>query len=204
MRGYSRWVIVLALCAWASEGRAALVGNDVSVGRAQASDGAENVLQVDFGDPIPAAGTVDSYSIFDQPGNNQPNYSFHAYVLRPTGGSNYLVLQDDVLIPTGTNATKSYAVSPITVQAGDVIAHYGRGVPYADGPAGGDFEEIFFPSGPPPAANTTIQLPSATYPRPSGFVRDYAFAANFVVPEPAGLAVVGLGAVALFARRRRS
>lgn len=180
---------------------AVLIGNNVSVGRSQGSDGATQVFQVYFNAPVPGEGTIDSFSIFDQ-SNGQLG---HAYVLRPQGGGNYLVLSDDIFVSTGTNATKTFPVTPINVQAGDLIAHYRLGVPYTDGPLGGSFVEIFYPSA-QPVLSSTITLPSGNYPQPSGFVRDYAFAANFEptpAPEPSSWCLLGLGTIGLRHFRRR-
>lgn len=180
-----------------------LVGNDVSTGRANASDGDGTIFQVDRGDPIPETGFVTDFVIYDQAGNNSStDWLFHAYILRPTGTANeYTVISDNLLTPTGTNTTKYYDVTDIPVQAGDLIAHYGRGVPFTDGQAGGDYEPIFYPSPNAPAQGDTIVLGSTAYPT-SGYVRDYAFAANFVVPEPASLSLMAIGGLALLRRRR--
>ena len=173
-----------------------LIGNNVSVGRINASDGATGVFQVYFNAPVPGDGTIDSFSIFDQ----SNALTGHAYVLRPQGGGNYLVLSDDIFTSTGTLATKSFAVTPIDVEAGDLIAHYQTGVPYTDGPSGGAFVEIFYPSV-QPVLSSIITLPSLNYTQPSGYIRDYAFAANFEpvppAPEPSSLCLLGLGAMVL-------
>jgi hypothetical protein len=181
---------------------AVLIGNDVSVGRVNGSDGATQVFQVYFNAPVPGEGTIDSFSIFDQ-SNGQLG---HAYVLRPQGGGNYLVLSDDIFISTGTNATKTFPVTPINVEAGDLIAHFRLGVPYTDGPIGGSFLPIFFPSA-QPVLSSIITLPSGSYPA-SGFIRDYAFAANFEpapppAPEPSSWCLLGLGTIGLRHFRRR-
>jgi hypothetical protein len=181
---------------------AVLIGNDVSVGRVNGSDGATQVFQVYFNAPVPDEGTIDSFSIFDQSSGQLG----HAYVLRPQGGGNYLVLSDDIFVSTGTLATKSFPVVPIPVQAGDLIAHFRLGVPYTDGPLGGSFLPIFFPSA-QPTLSSIITLPSGSYPA-SGFIRDYAFAANFVptpppAPEPSSWCLLGMGLGMLRRSRRR-
>lgn len=180
-----------------------LIGNDVSVGRTNGSDGATQVFQVYFNAPVPGDGTIDSFSIFDQSSAQLG----HAYVLRPQGGGNYLVLSDDIFVSTGTLATKTFPVVPINVQAGDLIAHFRLGVPYTDGPLGGSFQAIFYPSVQPVLASTIV-LPSGSYPS-SGFIRDYAFAANFEptpipAPEPTSLCLLALGLGLLRQSRRRS
>lgn len=182
---------------------AVLIGNDVSVGRSQGSDGATTIFQVYFNVPVPAAGTIDSFSIFDQSNGN----TGHAYVLRPLGGNNYQVLSDSLFTSTGTNATKTFPVTPINVQAGDLIAHYGVGVPYTDGVLGGSFVNIFYPSV-QPVLSSIITLPSANYVQPNPYFRDYAFAANFVLPpppapEPGSFCLIGIGTAVLYRIRRR-
>lgn len=194
--------VLLGVFLLIQDARAVLIGNDVSVGRSQASDGATQIFQVYFNAPVPGDGTIDSFSIFDQ----SNGLTGHAYVLRPQGGGNYLVLSDNIFTSTGTQATKTFAVTPIDVEAGDLIAHYQIGVPYTDGALGGSFVEIFYPSV-QPVLSSIITLPSGSYTQPSGFIRDYAFAANFeptpVAPEPSSWCLLGLGLIGLRHVRRR-
>ncbi len=194
-------VMFIVSMMFAAPASAVLIGNNVAVGRANASDGATTVLQVYFNAPVTGLGTIDSFAIFDQSGNN--GNTGQAFVLRPTGGSNYLVVANLAFAGTGTNATKTLPVAPISVQPGDLIAHYGRGVPYSDGALGGSFLPIFFSSPSAPVVGNTIVLGSASFPA-SGFIRDYAFAANFVaaIPEPATAGLLGLASVTLLRRRR--
>ena len=71
---------------------------------------------------------------------------------------------------------------------------------------GGAFLEIYYPSV-QPVLSSTITLPSGSYPHPSGYIRDYAFAANFEAiipaPEPSSFALLGLGILGLRAIRRK-
>ena len=95
--------------------------------------------------PLPA-GTLQSFQIWNQtvPGGS-PNPSagnlFHAYVLRPTGTANqYSVVFDsgELTVPVPTNPggeVATFTVSPVAVQAGDVIGFYGEGIPVDTGVA---------------------------------------------------------------------
>jgi len=189
---------------FASSASAVLIGNNVSVGRLNASDGATDVFQVYDNAPVPGTGVINAFAIFDQGGNN--GLTGQAFVLRPTGGNNYLVLSADALVGTGTNLTKLFPVTPIAVQLGDLIASYGRSIPYTDGPLGGSFQPIYYPSPSAPVVGNTITLNSGAFPENNNFIRDYAFAANFVaaaaIPEPATAGLLGLAGVALLRRRR--
>lgn len=169
--------------------QAGLVGNDVSL-RAQAADGATTVFYTNWYS-APRAGTVDSVDIFFQ--NAATPFNF--YVLRPTATkNNYDVIYDSgAIIPAGTpNTAVSLALpnGPVNVQAGDLFAHYGRGIPYSDNNAinAVNPQLIYFSSPAAPVQGNTISLASPAFPL-SGFNRDYAIAVNV----PSVLEQVGFG-----------
>ncbi|MEI7743592.1 MAG: MBG domain-containing protein, partial [Chloroflexota bacterium] len=119
--------------------------------------------------------------------------SFHAFVLRPAAAGQYTVVFDSgfLTVPapavpgTGEVATFTLA-APVAVNAGDVIAFYGTGVP-VDTTAGSDL--TYNPAPTPPALSATITLPGADFPLAAG-TREYSFAAT-VTPtavDPATIA----------------
>jgi FtsP/CotA-like multicopper oxidase with cupredoxin domain len=116
------------------------------------------------GSPFPSAGNV-----------------FHAYVLRPTGIANeYTVVFDSGLLtvpaltdPVGEIA--EFGVMNLAVQAGDLLAFYGQGVPVDTG-AG---EDVLHYPAVQPLQNTNITLGSADYPiYPQA--RTYSFGAQVI------------------------
>lgn len=102
----------------------------------------------------------------------QTNGSFYAYVLRPTGVANeYSVVYQSGLntVPApaiaGTSELATYPVpAGVTVQAGDVIAFYGEGIPVDTGV--GTDALVYSTSSPvpAPAAGSTITLGAGSYP----------------------------------------
>ncbi len=72
--------------------------------------------------PFPSAGNV-----------------FHAYVLRPTTGSDYTVVFDSGLLTvpaladSAVSEIATFGVANLAVQAGDVLAFYGQGIPVDTG-----------------------------------------------------------------------
>ncbi|RJQ68386.1 MAG: hypothetical protein C4519_23210 [Desulfobacteraceae bacterium] len=93
---------------------------------------------------------------------------FHAYVLRPTGVANeYTVVFDSGLltVPALTDPAVSeiatFGVANLAVQAGDVLAFYGQGIP-VDTATGSD--TLCYPAPTPPLQDSTITLGSAEYP----------------------------------------
>ena len=151
------------------------VGNDV-IARPVASDGAQNVLVVSPG--VLTDGFLTGFQTFVQP--RSEGLSFHAYVLRPTGTPDeYSVVFDSGQITTpATPGVATFGVSNLAVQAGDRIAHLGRGVPFTQ--SGSD--SIYYPTSAMPAQNTTITVGAAPYPTFSG-ARTYSFAATMVGPD---------------------
>ena len=103
------------------------------------------------GSPFPSAGNV-----------------FHAYVLRPTGlPDEYTVVFDSGLLtvpPLANPAVGEVATFPVlnlAVQAGDVLAFYGQGIP-ADRSTGADV--LSYPAPTPPLQDSAITLGGAEFP----------------------------------------
>ena len=138
------------------------VGNPL-VARAYPTDSAANVLVVNSHAPLPA-GTLAEIQVFDQPGSG-PN-SFHAYVLRPTGtpGSYSVVFDSGPLsVPSvATGQVVTFPVGPFAVQAGDLMAHYGQGIPLDMG--GVSLDSTYYPANTPPSLGQTITLGGTDYP----------------------------------------
>jgi FtsP/CotA-like multicopper oxidase with cupredoxin domain len=163
-------------------GMATAVGNPL-VERTYASDSAANVFVV-VPTPLPD-GLVQSFDTFNQTtGGNSPSEgkSFHAYVLRPTGTANeYQVVFDSGLftVPAATDPAgnvEHFAVPNIAVQAGDVLAFYGQGIPLDIG-AGADV--VAYPSPAAPLQDSTITLGGTEYPILSQ-AREYSFGASVI------------------------
>jgi hypothetical protein len=108
-------------------------------------------------------------------GLNGVGESFKLYVLRPTGGNNYQVVFATGYLTVGNVGTNTFAVSgtPFGLQVGDVIAHYGRGIPFSNG-TGGPSSVYIAVNLPPPVVETTITVPSSTYPLYNDGGRNYA------------------------------
>ncbi len=131
--------------------------------------------------PLPA-GTLQSFQSLNQatPGSSPtasgPN-SFHAYVLRPAGGSQYTVVLDSgaLTVPAVTaDAVQTYPVTPFAVQAGDLAAFYGQGIPVDTG-LGTD--TLLYPAPTAPTVSQIITLGDASFPvYPQQ--RTYSFGAN--------------------------
>ncbi|HEU5108798.1 MAG TPA: hypothetical protein VFT95_09595, partial [Micromonosporaceae bacterium] len=128
------------------------------------------------GSPTPSAGNI-----------------FHSYVLRPTGtAGEYRVIFDSgaLTVPSTTDPAGevvTYPVPAVAVQAGDVAAFYGEGVPVDTG-TGGD--TISYPAPNPPLADATITVGGSAYPvHPEA--RTYSFATSVVDLSGANPVVTG-------------
>jgi FtsP/CotA-like multicopper oxidase with cupredoxin domain len=133
-------------------------------------------------------GLLTSFQTWNQAGPGGSPFAsagnvFHAYVLRPTGATNeYTVIFDSGLltVPALADPTvgevASFGVANLAVQAGDVLAFYGQGVPVDTG-SGSDI--LHYPAPTAPLQDTTITLGSEEfpiYPQP----RTYSFGAGVV------------------------
>lgn len=172
-----------------------------------------NVLVIYDPFPMPSSGWIDYFQSVVLPGSNDAAAgagNFRALLLRPAGPSVYDVIaaQDFVAPIVATPTLWDYdLLSPWAVQAGDVYAHFGNGIPLnipTTNPAEGLL--TIYPSSLLPVVGATIVVPSATYPiYPSPDnpqLRDYSLAAH-VVPEPASLLLLGSGLVGLARLRKR-
>ena len=149
------WLVLAAVPAMAVP-----IGNPL-VARAAPSDGVTNVLSVYTDSPVPSDGMIDQALIYKQHSSDR---AFRVFILRPTGNPDDFDVVASTAPITNTGATgqvHAYACS-LPVQAGDLFAHTGYGIPYTQltPPAG---EPLYYPAG-TPVTGTTITLPSAAYP----------------------------------------
>jgi Putative Ig domain/Fibronectin type III domain/WD40-like Beta Propeller Repeat len=135
------------------------VGNPL-VPRTYATDSAAGNFVVLKNAKMPK-GTLSNFQSWN-PGGTNVGKTFRAYVLRPTGVTNgYTVIYESGVytvpapsVPSG--AVSTFTVSPaVAVAAGDVIAYYGKGVPFDIG-TGSD--TLCFPVQSAPTTGTTMTL----------------------------------------------
>jgi FtsP/CotA-like multicopper oxidase with cupredoxin domain len=155
-------------------------------------------------DAVLPAGLVQSFETWNQalPGGS-PTASagslFHAVVLRPTGVPNeYTVVyvSEQLTVPAladpAVSEPASFPAPNVAVQAGDVLAFYGQGVP-VDTTGGSDV--LVFPASVQPAQDSTILLGLGDYPiYPQA--RTYSFGAR--VLDTSGQNVVVSGGLRKF------
>jgi FtsP/CotA-like multicopper oxidase with cupredoxin domain len=189
------------------------VGSVVSLGnslidRGYATDNAANVFVVLSGNALPT-GTLQSFETWNQAlpggsGSASAGNVFNAYVLRPTGVANeYQVLFDSgpltvpALTTPGVSEPASFPVN-VSVQAGDVLAFYGQGIPLDIGTG---VDNVSYPAPAAPAQGSTITFGGAAYPD-LGQARIYSFGAQVLdlslappVTQATGTAYGGVDAV---------
>lgn len=159
-----------------------VVGNEV-IQRTTATDSATNVLIMS--PAVLPDGFLTGFQTFVQAGSE--GLPFHAYVLRPTANANeYLVVFDSGQLTTpATPGLTTFSVANLAVQAGDRIAHYGRGIPFT---GGSGTDSIFYPTSAIPAQDSTIILGTNPYPSFTSQTRTYSFAATIVGPDQVTIA----------------
>ena len=100
------------------------------VARAHDTDSVANVFVVNTHAPLPA-GVLTAFETWVQAGS--VGNTFNAYVLRPTGVVNqYTVVFDSgpLTVSGAAGAAQTFPLAtPFDVLAGDLIAHYGQGIP---------------------------------------------------------------------------
>ncbi|HEX3719609.1 MAG TPA: choice-of-anchor tandem repeat GloVer-containing protein [Verrucomicrobiae bacterium] len=154
------------------------LGNPLS-SRTFNSDGDPTNAQfvVDF--PITSPGNLQSILTWGQnsgagiPGVGE---TFYGYVLRPVG-TNFQVMLETGPLTVANIGTNLFAAPPFALQVGDLIAHYGRGIPFSNGTGGpsSTYDNNGLPL-PMPSVGQLLQLPGTTYPLYNDGGRNYAIA----------------------------
>lgn len=160
-------------------------GDDLSDGLFNSDTGPTNSqLTLDF--TITRSGTLQDILVWGQSGA-QIGQSFQAFVLRPAGTStNYQVVFETTNYLTVTSLGTNTFVIPgpsFGLLPGDVIAHYGRGIPFSNG-TGGPSSVYIASNLPEPTNGQVIAVPGPVYPLYSDGGRNYAIqvvASTFVV-----------------------
>jgi len=105
---------------------------------------------------------------------------FHGYVLRPMGSNSFQVLMKTGPLTVTNEGTNIFEAPPFDLQVGDLIAHYGTGIPLSIETGGPSSVYIVtniddFPL-PMPVVGTTIEVPGPIYILYDDGGRDYAIA----------------------------
>lgn len=176
-------------------GQVAAFGNPL-VDRGYSGDNATNVFVV-----IPAAlpdGMIQSFQTWNQVATGgspaSAGLNFHAYVLRPTGNpAEYMVVFDSgqLTVPPLTDPNvgevATFPVANLAVQAGDLMALYGQGVPLDIG-TGSD--GVYYPSPAGPLQDSTITVGSGGFPTLAQ-ARTYSFGAQVIDMSPGKVTITG-------------
>ena len=178
------------------EGAVIEMGNPLQ-DRTYATDNAAGVFVV-----LPVAlpdGMIQSFQVWNQAtagGSVQPSagLSFHAYVIRPTGNPNeYHVVFDSGLLTMpaladpAVSEIATFEVANLAVQAGDMLAFYGQGVPLD---VGGGSDAVYYPAPVGPLQDSNITLPGTEFPFYSQD-RTYSFRAQVLDLSGQNTVVVG-------------
>ena len=142
-------------------------------------------LTLDF--PITQSGTLQAILIWGQTdGQNLSGIgqSFQAFVFRPMG-TNYQVVFETSYLTVTNVGTNSFTIPgpAFGLLPGNVLAHYGRGIPFNNN-TGGPSSVYIASNLPEPTNGEIIGVPSSTYPLYSDGGRNYAIqvlASEFLV-----------------------
>jgi FtsP/CotA-like multicopper oxidase with cupredoxin domain len=166
------------------------VGNQLAE-RGSATEGAGNVFVI-LPDALPT-GLLQNVMVRNQV--DSVGQSFNAYVLRPTGNANeYLVVFDSgrltlpALAKRDTSEISTFPLGGIAVQAGDLLAFYGQGIPVETG-VGAD---IAVSARSAPLQGNVFALGSAEFAVIEQ-QRTYSFAASVVETSRASIDTAGAG-----------
>ncbi len=203
------------LLALSSRVNAASVGNDPNEAFDLPSDGF-TVLSIQLQNPISQTGILDSFTFASglEPTSTDFHgpFDFHALVFRPTGILNeYSVIFDSGDFDGGLfNGVFTEPITPVAVQPGDLVGHWGRGIAFDINTSG---EDTYFNNGSEfntllPAGTFLASGPAYTMVGGGGpGTREYGIAFNLVpVPEPSTWALLTIGVISLAAaavRRRK-
>jgi hypothetical protein len=155
------------------------------------SDDLQYLFVLDFG--VSQAGTLQSVVAYSQGategsanGSASAGHQFYLYVLRPDAanspGSYYDVVYQSEGVTVGSPGINQYPISPFTLQAGDVIAHWGNGIPfnYLDTTPDSHNSTMWVPADQPQVGKTWSQ-----YGNFANYKRQYSIQVEMTpVPEP--------------------
>ncbi|NQT36550.1 MAG: PEP-CTERM sorting domain-containing protein [Planctomycetes bacterium] len=123
----------------------------------------------------PVAGSVDSVEVSYQGGTG----TFELFQLRPAGTANeFDVVASSGVITPDVSGSMTLPNGPFDLQKGDLIAHYGNGIPFGSNlttPAAHNNQVIFYSSPAAPDVGTAITVGSTDFPQYNSW-RDYAYA----------------------------
>ncbi len=194
-------IFAIAFVIALSTSHASSVGNDPYEpgGWDFGSDG-HNVLAIQFQNPVPTARIFDSFSFYSgslPPGTWTAPFQSHALVFRPTGIPGELqVIFDSGALSFSNNAVNTVAITPLAVQAGDLIGHWGRLVGFDLNTVG---EDYWIYDG--TEFGTTLPSGTFTVPAPGNGgngTREYALV---FTPEPSTVMLLAVGGLMLWRRK---
>lgn len=167
-----------------------VIGNSLAPRTAAVTDTAVVPILYTTGVAMPGAGVVDAVTIPLQ-SEGQLNLVFRMVQMRPTGeGEVFDVIADSGEITVagvvGGLATLAFPNGPMTVQAGDLFFHYGRGIPFDA--SQGNARPIWYPCPvvPVPGEPLSLALGNPDFPLREDLQRDYAWAVHFTAGQASG------------------
>jgi len=171
-----------------------VVGNSLAPRVEAATDGAVVPIFYTTGVGMPGPGTVEAVTIPLQSAG-QLGLVFRMFQLRPTAeGEAFDVIGDSgeitVAGTVGGLATFVFPNGSMTVQAGDLFYHYGRGIPFDSNQ--GNIKPIWYPCPIPPVPGEPLNLApgNGTFPLREDLQRDYAWAVHFTPGSSSTLRIV--------------